>query len=205
MKVIQGCTGKYLTSGVHKILTRIFGDITVDQVLSGGNYARSIKGYTFLYEALYRLQLKSFLTSSNKEKYFNQITSIILLRVYHEDSKTYTMKSEQPVEEILSFLEERKIDPFLLEPNPLKNIVTNELVHPETAEKILNIFDIALSVNKEFIDERYIKKEKTINDTITQNNFPSFKTMPKIQKFKDVKAKETHEKHIQRYIYSFSF
>ena len=122
------------------------------------------------------------------------------LMVHHEDSKMYTLKSEQPVEEILSFLEERKIDPFVLEPNPLKNIVTNELVHPETAEKILNIFDIALSVNKEFIDERYIKKEKTINDTITQNNFPSFKTVPKIQKSKDVIAKETHEKHIHRFI-----
>ena len=60
IKVIEGCTGKYLTdSGVHEILTRIFGDVTVEQVLSGGNYARSVKGFTFLYEALYRLQLSS--------------------------------------------------------------------------------------------------------------------------------------------------
>ena len=64
IKILLSCIGKYLKhSGIESIFieTELFGVCVTDQVLSGTNYARSVKGFNFLAEALRRLQIMEFL------------------------------------------------------------------------------------------------------------------------------------------------
>ena len=98
--------------------------------------------------------------------------------VHHEFSETHRDNSEKPVQQILQFLEERKANPFLLQSQPLRNIATDKLVHPETAANIMNLLPTAIDNHKRFLNERFIMKEKTLNARITLYNFPSFDTLP---------------------------
>ena len=81
IKVIEG---KDLDgSGADDIFSEsgVFGTNTaVDQVLTGSHYVRSMKGYTYLYEALFRLQLQPFFTEEKKNQYLDQIVSLIFLK-----------------------------------------------------------------------------------------------------------------------------
>lgn len=90
IKVLLSCIGKYLKhSGVESIFieTSLIGVSVTDQVLSGQNYARSVKGFTFLSEALRRLQLSEFFTNERIKKYENELISIILLKENCETSE----------------------------------------------------------------------------------------------------------------------
>ena len=68
IKVACACIGKYSTdSDVDDILveSRVFGDEVVNKSLSGSHYARSIKGYFLLAEALERLQFLAFCSEAS--------------------------------------------------------------------------------------------------------------------------------------------
>lgn len=83
IKVVLSCIGKYLkNSGVDNIFieTGLFGVNVTDQILAGTNYARSVKAYSYLCEALQRMQLDEFLTEERLAKYEDQIITIELLR-----------------------------------------------------------------------------------------------------------------------------
>lgn len=83
IKIGLACIGKYLRdSGVENILieVNVFGPQVVNQVLEGTNYARSIKGFFYLAEALKRLQLEAFFNESDQkvlDSLDNTINSII--------------------------------------------------------------------------------------------------------------------------------
>ena len=52
-KIVEACAGKLLDGSCPKdifIQKRIFGDIMVEQVLSGSHYVTSAKGFTYLYK-----------------------------------------------------------------------------------------------------------------------------------------------------------
>ena len=83
IKVTLSCIGKYLqNSGVESIFieTGLFGIHVTEQLLAGANYARSVKGFNYLAEALRRLQLKEFFPQEKLKQYEEQITRIILLQ-----------------------------------------------------------------------------------------------------------------------------
>ena len=396
IKVIQGCIGKYLKqSGAEEIFnqTRLFGANTVEQVLSGSDYNRSMKGLSYIYEALTRLQLKSFFVPEKMDKYFNEINSLILLKdsivsgntmeaklelntfiencsemlsdfhafvedgcrksqlfkywnnvlimiclmqdfvradrtgdgllhietfkkalpifnimdrvnytrwgpvylndilelektlpeaydhfikgrftvkhtmasfssvnadqaleqtinkssksiagikgmsqnkssiaaweltyhellgisnffkdltftqeiredhlLHHEYTSTKTSQSEEPIKKILTFLADRDINPFLLESQQLLNPVTGEAVHPEIATKILNVYETAIDSYNKLVRRKFINKIEPLTKTISENKFPSFKSIPRILQPKTKKDKERDIKFIQRYI-----
>ena len=81
-KVLQACIGKYLkNSGIENIFIEIglFGLNAIDQVLNGTHYARCVKGFTCLLEALRRLQIREFLNANGLENYEADLVSSILL------------------------------------------------------------------------------------------------------------------------------
>lgn len=78
-KVIHACIAKYLQeSGVRDVLieTNLFGMNVVDQILSGSHYARWTKAFTYLAEALRRLQLRDFFTESRRKKFESEILTL---------------------------------------------------------------------------------------------------------------------------------
>lgn len=124
------------------------------------------------------------------------------LSVHHEYSKAGTLNSEELVKKILGFLEDRKINPFLLESQPLKNLVTGELVHPEIGNDILNIFEKAKVITENLLMARFIDKTETLTATIPRNNIPSFKSLPPGEKPKPLSdaAKKANVKYIEGYV-----
>lgn len=63
LKVLLACVGKYLRdSGVEDLFveTKAYGVCTINQVMNGTSYARSMKGFQMLGEALRRIQLEAF-------------------------------------------------------------------------------------------------------------------------------------------------
>ena len=137
-------------------------------------------------------------------EFFKEITfvngEIEDVKVHHEYSNSHTQQSEEPVIKILNFILERNINPFILEPQPLKNIVTGRLVHSEIAKKILQIFNNAVHTHEKLLNERFVEKKKPVSAIIKENKFPSFETLPKITKPKIAKDKNQPEKYVQRYI-----
>ncbi|OXU18367.1 hypothetical protein TSAR_009883 [Trichomalopsis sarcophagae] len=82
IKVLQTCIGKYLkNSGIENIFieTALFGINTVEQLMSGTNYARCVKGLTYLIESLRRLQLQEFFNEKGLEKYEQVRLTIYIL------------------------------------------------------------------------------------------------------------------------------
>lgn len=83
IKVVLSCIGKFLKgSGIENILveTETFGPGTVEQVLSGSNYARSFKGFCIISEALQRLQIEAFLDDESTTVDDNDIVTFNMLR-----------------------------------------------------------------------------------------------------------------------------
>ena len=71
-KVVIGCLGTYLEcSGIQHLLVeeKVFGPAVVNSVMSGGNYVRGKRGMALIAEAMERLQISSFLESSDGEIY----------------------------------------------------------------------------------------------------------------------------------------
>lgn len=82
-KVIQACIGKYLRgSGIENILieTQTFGPGVVEQVLNGADYARCVKGFGLIGEALMRSQLEIFFEKENMDKYKDDFGLMTLLQ-----------------------------------------------------------------------------------------------------------------------------
>ena len=88
IKVFLSCIGKYLkNSGVESIFieTGLFGVCVTEQLLNGTHYARSVKDFTYLSEALRRLQINEFFHTDNLRKYEQQIITVeMLYDSFHE-------------------------------------------------------------------------------------------------------------------------
>lgn len=71
-KIIISCLGQYLQdSGIVEALieTEVFGPKVVESVLKGKHYSRGVRGMGIIAEALQRILLKEFFTSTEHEKY----------------------------------------------------------------------------------------------------------------------------------------
>ena len=98
-----------------------------------------------------------FFDISNLFRKICHIDDLEELAVHHEFSAKHNLKnSEEPVAKILKFLEERKIDSFLLELQDLKNLVTEEMAHPVVAGEILSFLDKGIELHSNFREERFI-------------------------------------------------
>lgn len=95
---------------------------------------------------------------------------------HHEFSKASTEISESSVEKILTYVESRRANPFKSGSHKLQNLITEELVQPEIAIELLNIFEKGVTLYKEFRIERFITREKCLSAVISRNNFPNFKS-----------------------------
>ena len=111
------------------------------------------------------------------------------LYVHHDFSKSNTKSTDDAVSRILQYLDSRAVNPFKAGSQPLRNITTKELVHPEIASKIVNLFSTGIQLYDSFKKERFFEKNKTISATISKNNFPDFKTLLKSEKSKLAKTK----------------
>lgn len=107
---------------------------------------------------------------------------------HHEFSTSTAQQSESSVQRILSYFQEKNINPFIAGSQRLRNIVSEELVHPEIAKELLSIFDKGIDIYTTFRKEWFIEKTKLYSATITRNNLPNFKTIPKSELKKSVKA-----------------
>ena len=68
-KIVMACLGKYLKgTGIDKVLinTDIYGPISTETVLNGGNYADANRVYSLIAEILHVLQLDTFFTENDK-------------------------------------------------------------------------------------------------------------------------------------------
>ena len=82
------------------------------------------------------------------------------LQVHHEYSKFHTENSEASVKKILDYFHEKlHFDPFAEGEQPLRNISSQEIVHNDIANKILNIFEIGTNAYLKFLDNRFNKDE----------------------------------------------
>lgn len=81
-KIAMSCIGKYLReSGIQNVLveTEAYGINTSEQVLNASNYARAVKGFLMLGEALQRLQLEAFFEERGMTSYEDELISIEIL------------------------------------------------------------------------------------------------------------------------------
>ena len=70
-KCLQHCTGKYIKgTGLDDVLleTNIFGKKTIEQILNGTHYVRSLRGFIIIVEAIERLKWKAFFEQYGKDK-----------------------------------------------------------------------------------------------------------------------------------------
>ena len=97
-KVLLACIGRYLRgSGADSIFieTELFASGVTEQVLNGSNYARSVKGFFLLGEALLRLQLQEFFMLHNPDGFENELCiakamqDSIAEKNYEESKKLY--------------------------------------------------------------------------------------------------------------------
>ncbi|KAJ8679187.1 hypothetical protein QAD02_014974 [Eretmocerus hayati] len=95
-KVLQSCIGKYLSeSGANHILveTESFGVNAVEHVLGGSDYARAMKGFDLLAEALTRLQIEAFFKDNDPSKYEDELSTIQALQDAFTEGNTSECKS----------------------------------------------------------------------------------------------------------------
>uniref|UniRef100_A0ABD2W9L6 Uncharacterized protein n=1 Tax=Trichogramma kaykai TaxID=54128 RepID=A0ABD2W9L6_9HYME len=133
--------------------------------------------------AVWNLTFHEFLAANNFLKeitYFNNNDTELC--THEEFSKSY--KSEDAVQAILQLMESKNINPFVEGPQPLRNLVTEQLTHTSIRPKLLNIFNDGLQLYEQFIDERFISKSKPLNAPTKRFNLPDFKTIPKSEKTK---------------------
>lgn len=83
IKIVQGMIGRCITnSGVESIFieTELFGIDVTEKILKGSRYDRCVKAYTYLAEALRRLQFKEFFTPDRLKRFEQQIVAITMLQ-----------------------------------------------------------------------------------------------------------------------------
>ena len=82
-KCLQYCIGKYIKgTGLDDVLleTNIFGKKTIEQILHGTHYVRSLRGFIIIGEAIERLKWKAFFEQYGKDKNydFSEIQKLML-------------------------------------------------------------------------------------------------------------------------------
>ena len=82
-KCLQHCIGKYIKgTGLDDVLleTNIFGKKTIEQILNGTHYVRSLRGFIIIGEAIERLKWKAFFEQYGKDKNydFSEIQRLML-------------------------------------------------------------------------------------------------------------------------------
>ncbi|KAJ8680645.1 hypothetical protein QAD02_016432 [Eretmocerus hayati] len=216
-KILESCIGKYLSeSGADHVLveTESFGVNFVEQVLAGSNYARSMKGFDILAEALQRLQIEAFLKECGPKKYGDELSTIKALQEAFSENNPSECKSlhkifvnnaerliqdfqdpmitdrvERQVTNIMKYIGSRGSNPFQDGTNPLINLATKEIATAEAIKSLLNIFDNACEVWQEFCQKRFVNKSVSISDTISRFNLPNFKTPAKGDSNRQPKSK----------------
>ncbi|KAJ8669425.1 hypothetical protein QAD02_000684 [Eretmocerus hayati] len=119
-KILESCIGKYLSeSGADHVLveTESFGVNVVEQVLAGSNYARSMKGFDILAEALQRLQIEAFLKECGPNKYGDELSTIKALQeAFSENNpseckslhKIFVNNAERLIQDFQEFVSKRR-------------------------------------------------------------------------------------------------
>ena len=82
-KILLGCLGKYVRgSGVSNVFIEcsVFGVNVVESVLQGKNYVRGVQGMLLLGEALFRLQVTSFLKEHSIESYASELENLLQIQ-----------------------------------------------------------------------------------------------------------------------------
>ena len=81
-KAALHCAGKILAgSGIDTALikTKIFGELTLESVLSGGHYVRALKGILIIRQAIRSLQWKAFWHLNKIDAYDDLISDAVYL------------------------------------------------------------------------------------------------------------------------------
>ena len=114
--------------------------------------------------------------------FFREITYIDTdsdFEIHHEYSNASIKNSESAVAKILCYIEDKKINLFKSGSQPLRNIVTEQLVHSDIVPEILNIFEKGIERYEKFREERFVNRNKHLSAVIPRANLPDFKTLPK--------------------------
>ncbi|KAJ8671942.1 hypothetical protein QAD02_003201 [Eretmocerus hayati] len=98
-------------------------------------------------------------------------------KTHHENNDSTSGSLENSVSRIVAFIDER-VNPFQSGNQPLRNIVTAELVHPDIVERLLSVFEIGCDMYNQFRSERIIDKDTALSATIHHSKLPSFKDTP---------------------------
>lgn len=100
--------------------------------------------------------------------------------MHHDFSASKTEKSEEKIIKLINCLTSHH-NPFEKEDQKLCNIFTQELVDSENCAALLNIFENSCDLYKEFLNERFVEKLKSLSDTIPKIKLPNFKTLSEDQ------------------------
>lgn len=176
--------GRFTVNHTQKSFASVATDQALEQTINRSSKSSAgIIGST---------QKKKFFSSWNltehevheTTQYFLKVTGIKgseELQVHHDLSGSRILKSETDVCDLMNFMRDH-VNPFSSGIQPLRNIVTEELVAPEAAAELLGVFDVGCKKFDLFCTERFILQSKTICTPINKVNLPSFTPARKVVK-----------------------
>ena len=95
---------------------------------------------------------------------------------HHEDSDSFKARVSKHVSDLTTEFKQLG-SPFLPdETTELIQLGTRDVTGPEVINTVRIIEDLRISQHKEFGENRFIKKTKGLQDPITKNKLPSFKS-----------------------------
>lgn len=147
------------------------------------------KNFVAKWEMVYH----EMLAISNLHRHLTGINSKAYeLSVNHEFSKPQTASEEKLIQAIITFIESNE-NPFLASnsEDQLHNILTKEIMTPEIREQILQVQEKGLQLYKQFREDRFVKKELRLHDTIHRTNL---KTCAHLRSSKNDYLKSTAKK-----------
>lgn len=92
---------------------------------------------------------------------------------HHDSSPTMTRNTEEQVSKIMTYIAAH-CNPFKSGKEPLRNIVTQELLTSEYTDALLNIFKNGCDLYKNFFRERFVEISKSLSDPIAKVKLPTF-------------------------------
>ena len=147
--------------------TQVFGVNVIDAVLNGTNYARSLKGYLILANAIEKLKWEAFSKHIDLHEFSEFSKALKAFQV--------ALASKNPEESKSSYhvcLNQCQV--IKQEFKELHHFTSGQLVDPEISAKILEFFDKGLTECLIFPEERYLQKSKKLGETIKRFKVPPF-------------------------------
>lgn len=175
--------GKFVVKRTNGTFKAVAADMCLEQTINRSK--KSTSGATFKIGVIGATRKKKFVTeweliyheilaiSSLYRKLTNVSTVNYDLSDHHDLTQTRTMDMEKHIAAMTKYILEHD-NPFPTGSQPLRNIITQQVVEPEVKDDLLKVFAIGVQFYENLRNERFISRSKTISEVIHRNNLPSF-------------------------------